>query len=179
MVDTQFLQTLSVVIASTSLTIAAIYYISTLRNTVRARQAAIFSSLQSKMDTPEFWEYYIKIVWEYRSLSYEEYMEQVFSDQKKTSEVMSVISTFNHIGWLVKMGLLDIMAVTGLTFDPITVYDVIMPLLIRFGEEQGRSQEGGYQYYTYLYERIKKRRSSMKPDKYYQINTAKDKEYIS
>ena len=72
---------------------------------------------------------------------------------------MSVISTFYHIGWLVKMKLLDINAVMGFTFDVVAVYDVLIPHLVRFGEEPGTPYNPGhYPYFTYLYDEIKKRR---------------------
>ena len=151
-------QTISVIVASISVTFAATYYISTLRNTYRARQAAIFSSLQSKMDTKEFWEAYIKIVWVYRNMTFEEIMT---ASEGTIGEVMAVVSTFNHIGWLVRMGLLDIKAVTGLSFDIVSVYDVMIPHLIRYGEEGGRSQAASYPYFKYLYDEIKKRREKL------------------
>ena len=75
---------------------------------------------------------------------------------------MSVISTFYHIGWLVKMKLLDVNAVMGFTFDVVAVYDVIMPNLARFGKEQGYPYNPGhYPYFTYLYDEIKKRRETL------------------
>ena len=156
------IQTISFVVAGISVTIGAIYYISTLRSTYRGRQALILSSLQSRIDTPEFWERYIDIVWIYRNMSYEEYRKEVFNDKKKSAQVMSVISTFYHIGWLVRMGLLDINAVMGFTFDVVAVYDVVLPHLIRLGEEQGQPfNEESYPYFTYLYDEIKKRREKL------------------
>ena len=77
------IQTVSFVVAGISVTIAAIYYISTLRNTYRGRQASILSSLQSRIDTPEFWERYIDIVWVYGKMSYEEYKKQVWGNKDK------------------------------------------------------------------------------------------------
>ena len=157
------IQTVSFVVAGISVTIAAIYYLSTLKNTYRARQAMILSSVQSRIDTPEFWERYIDILWVYRDMSYEEYRKEVLESKEKSAQVMSVISTFYHIGWLVKMKLFDINAVMGFTFDVVAVYDVIMPHLARFGEEQGQPYNPGhYPYFTYLYDEIKKRRETLK-----------------
>ena len=157
------IQTVSFVVAGISVTIAAIYYLSTLKNTYRARQAMILSSVQSRIDTPEFWERYIDILWVYRDMSYEEYRKEVLESKEKSAQVMSVISTFYHIGWLVKMKLLDINAVMGFTFDVVAVYDVVMPHLARFGEEQGQPYNPGhYPYFTYLYDEIKKRRETLK-----------------
>ena len=157
------IQTISFVVAGISVTIAAIYYISTLRSTYRGRQALILSSLQSRIDTPEFWGRYIDIVWIYRKMSYEEYRKEVLESKEKSAQVMSVISTFYHIGWLVQMKILDVKAVMGFTFDVVAVYDIVMPYLARFGKEQGQPyQSGTYPYFTYLYDEIKKRREKLK-----------------
>jgi hypothetical protein len=48
------LETLSIVVASAALTVAAAYYILTLRSTYKNRQAMLFSSLQNRMDSVEF-----------------------------------------------------------------------------------------------------------------------------
>ena len=160
------IQTISFVVAGISVTIGAIYYISTLRSTYRSRQALILSSLQSRIDTPEFWERYIDIVFIYSHMSNEEYRKEVFENKKKGAQVMSVISTFYHIGWLVHMGLLDIKSVMGFTFDVVAVYDVVIPHLVRFGEEPGQPINiGNYPYFTYLYDEIKKHRDSLEKEK--------------
>ena len=156
------IQTISFVVAGVSVTIAAIYYLINIRINNRARQAAILSSLQSRIDTPDFWQRYIEILWVYKAMSYEEYREKVLHSKEKSAQVMSVISTFYHIGWLVKMKLLDINAVMGFTFDLVGVYDVVIPHLIRFGEEPGTPfNPGNYPYFTYLYDEIKKHRNKL------------------
>jgi len=156
------IQTVSFVVAGISVTIAAIYYISNLRSTYRSRQALILSSLQSRIDTPEFWERYIDIVWVYGKMSYEEYKKQVWGNKERRAQVMSVISTFYHIGWLVQMKILDIKAVMGFTFDVVAVYDIVMPYLARFGEEQGQPYRADtYPHFTYLVDEIKKRREKL------------------
>jgi len=157
------IQTISFVVAGLSVSLAAIYYLINIRMTNRARQASILSSLQSRIDTPEFWEHYIDIVYVYRHMDYEEFSKKVLKDKRKSAEVMSVISTFYHIGWLVKKKLLDINAVIGFTFDVVVVYDAVMPHLARFGEEQGQPyRPGHYPYFTYLYDEIKKNREVLK-----------------
>ena len=156
------IQTISFVVAGISVSLAAIYYLVNIRMTNLARQAAILSSLQSRIDTPEFWEHYIDILWIYKEMSYEKYSNEVLKNKEKSAQVMSVISTFYHIGWLVKMKLLDVNAVMGFTFDVVAVYDVIMPNLARFGKEQGYPYNPGhYPYFTYLYDEIKKRRETL------------------
>jgi hypothetical protein len=156
------IQTISFVVAGISVTIAAIYYLINIRINNRARQAMILSSLQSRIDTPEFWERYIDIVWVYKEMSYEEFHKKVLQSKEKSAEVMSVISTFYHIGWLVQMKLLDIRAVIGFTFDVVAVYEIVMPHLARFGEEQGQPyRPGHYPYFTYLYDEIKKFRKTL------------------
>ena len=160
------IQTVSFVVAGISVTLAAIYYLLNIRINNRARQAMILSSLQSRIDTPEFWERYIDIVFIYSHMSNEEYRKEVFNNKKKSAQVMSVISTFYHIGWLVHMGLLDIKSVMGFTFDVVAVYDVVIPHLVRFGKEPGQPINiGNYPYFTYLYDEIKKRREALEKKK--------------
>ena len=160
------IQTISYVVAGISVSLAAIYYVINIRMSNRARQAAILSSLQSRIDTPEFWEHYIDIVYVYRHMNYEEFSRKVLSNKKKSAEVMSVVSTFYHIGWLVKKKLLDIHAVIGFTFDVVVVYDAVMPYLERFGIEQDQPfRPGHYPYFTYLYDEIKKYRQTLKKSK--------------
>jgi hypothetical protein len=119
--------------------------------------------VQTRIETPEFWERYIDILWVYKGMSYDEYRKKVFQSKEKSAQVMSVISTFYHIGWLVKMKLLDINAVMGFTFDVVAVYDVVIPHLVRFGEEPGTPYNPGqYPYFTYLYDEIKKQRETLK-----------------
>lgn len=159
-------QTISFIIAGISVSVAAIYYLVNIRMTNRARQATILSSLQSRIDTPEFWERYIDIVWIYRHMDYEEFAKNVLKNKRKSAEVMSVISTFYHIGWLVKKKLLDMNAVIGFTFDIIVVYEAIMPHLARFGEEQGQPYgPEHYPYFTYLYDEIKRYRDTLEKEK--------------
>ena len=156
------IQTVSFAVAGISVTIAAIYYLMNIKINNRARQAMILSSLQSRIDTPDFWERYIEILWVYKQMTYEEYRKEVLQSKEKSAQVMSVISTFYHIGWLVKMKLLDINAVLGFTFDVVAVYDVVIPHLVRFGEEPGTPfNPGQYPYFTYLYDEIKKHRETL------------------
>jgi hypothetical protein len=157
------IQTVSFAVAGISVTIAAIYYLMNIKINNRARQASILSSVQSRIDTPDFWERYIEILWVYKQMTYEEYRKEVLQSKEKSAQVMSVISTFYHIGWLVKMKLLDINAVLGFTFDVVAVYDVVIPHLVRFGEEPGTPfNPGQYPYFTYLYDEIKKHRETKK-----------------
>jgi hypothetical protein len=96
-------------------------------------------------------------------MSYEEYKKQVWGNKERRAQVMSVISTFYHIGWLVQMKILDIKAVMGFTFDVVAVYDIVMPHLARFGEEQGQPYRADtYPHFTYLVDEIKKRREKLR-----------------
>ena len=156
------IQTISIGVAGMSVSLAAIYYLLNIRINNRARQATILSSLQSRIDTPEFWGRYIDIVFVYRLMDYADFRKKVLSDKKKSAEIMSVVSTFYHIGWLVNKKLLDINAVIGLNFDVVIVYDAVMPHLERFGEEQGQPyRPSHYPYFTFLYDEIKKYRKSV------------------
>ncbi len=160
------IQTVSFAVAGISVTIAAIYYLMNIKINNRARQAMILSSLQSRIDTPDFWERYIEILWVYKQMTYEEYRKEVLQSKEKSAQVMSVISTFYHIGWLVKMRLLDINAVLGFTFDVVAVYDVVIPHLVRFGEDPDIPfNPGHYPYFTYLYDEIKKQQQKEKHKK--------------
>ena len=79
------IQTISFVVAGISVSLAAIYYLVNIRMTNLARQAAILSSLQSRIDTPEFWEHYIDILWVYKEMPYEKYSDEVLRNKEKSA----------------------------------------------------------------------------------------------
>jgi len=110
------LQTLSVMIATAGVTIAAIYYIMILRNTIRTRQAQLFMRIYERFYDAEFsrnWNWII-FTWEFTDFDdlWEKYGPD--TDIEATSAFISVARFYEGIGVLVKRKLIDIKLVEDL-----------------------------------------------------------------
>ena len=128
------IQTIGVLATAASVTVAAIYYIFTLRTNQRnlktnleTRQAQLFMQLYDKVSEPEFlinWQAALKAEWS----SFDEYMQKYGYDAYPDSygKLMSVGVTFEGIGVLVKRGLID----------PAMVDDMMSGFIISYWEKQ-------------------------------------------
>jgi hypothetical protein len=126
-------QTIGVLVTATSVTIAAIYYMFTLRinmktqeltlktqqQNLETRQAQILMSLYQRWSEPEFQEAYNEVSeWKWRD--YDDFMEKYgwVSNPGKWSKRMQVAIFFEGLGVLVKRGLID----PGLVDDLMSSY---------------------------------------------------------
>jgi hypothetical protein len=157
-------ETISIVFTGLSVSLAAVYYIMTLRNTQRnqqlqleTRQAQLFSFLMDKMDSVEWWQHYLTIR-DAQDRTYDEWIE-IIRDPLHYGGLMSIVTFFNHIGWLVKKGLIELE----------TVRETMSPNIIRiyentrsgFDEYERRTKTPQrHSYLEFLYEQVK--------DSYYQ-----------
>ena len=64
-------QTISVLVTATSVTVAAIYYIISLRNSNKLRETQVFLQISNYM--ANFTKYYTKFNWSYKFDSFEDY----------------------------------------------------------------------------------------------------------
>ncbi len=135
------LETVSIVVASAALTVAAAYYILTLRSTYKNRQAMLFSSLQNRMDSLEFRRIYRTIAYDLSDKTPSEVLDMTTKNPTLFDEVASVVSFFNHMGWLVRSGLLDIDAVIGNSVNIERFYGIVRPWLDELETRSGVSQE--------------------------------------
>ena len=148
-----------------SLAVGVIYYIMTLQNTRRnqqltleTRQAQLFSFLMGRMDSIEWWTHYGTIR-DAKDRTYDEW-DKILQDPVNDGGISSILAFLNHVGWLVKKGLIDMEIVKENFLEVVvTVHERVMPFLLEYERRSGRPQT--YTHLKYLYEHLK--------DSYYQI----------
>jgi len=102
------LQTISVMLAATSIVIAASYYILTLRNTRLTRQAQLFMQLYQNFTSQDLHKNHIEML-NYEWEDYDDFERKYGSDYNidSYSKRASLWLWFNGIGLLVQKGLVD------------------------------------------------------------------------
>jgi hypothetical protein len=102
------IQTIGVLVTATSVTIAAIYYIITLRSNNKTRQAQLFMQIYSHVQEPEFMKNWNEVM----DRDWKELVESLKAGGAKTPfqnvSWLSVAMYFEGIGVLLKKGLIDI-----------------------------------------------------------------------
>jgi len=152
------------IIQTVGILVGIIYYITIMRNNQRTReteletrQAHLFSFLMERMDNVEWWTHYMTIR-DAQDRTYDEW-EEIFQDPVKDGGNASIIAFLNHVGWLVKKGLIDMEVVVENLREPIVrVHEHMTPYLEEYERRTGRPQP--YTHLKYLYEHVK--------DRYYQ-----------
>ncbi len=126
---------------------------------LETRQAQLISFLIDRMDSVEWWTHY-NTIRDAQDRTYDEW-EEILQDPVIDGGFGSILAFLNHVGWLVKKGLIDIEIIEENPFQSIVVrvYENTMPFLEEFERRTGRPQR--YTYLKYLYEHVK--------DSYYQI----------
>jgi len=152
--------TVSIVIASTSVVLAAIYYVLSLRHQTKLRQTDLVMRLYSILGSMEFWEALTKVMMmEFEN--YDEYRKKYAPSPAGFSEKPEVIALgpvgifFNGVGVLLHMKLIDINLATRL-FGTSTIYtwEKMKPII------EGFRRDGYPQLFSefeYLYDEMKKR----------------------
>jgi hypothetical protein len=160
-------ETVSIVFTGLSVSLAAFYYISTLRNaqksrelTIKAqeqaletRQAQLFMQIHSRITHPEFVQLFFEIFdWEYDD--YEDYVEKYGSDVINRAKSAAIANYFEGVGVLVERGLIDASYVDDLMSGGLMRYwEKVEPFVtedrIRLNWPQS------LEYVEYLYNRVK------------------------
>jgi hypothetical protein len=139
------------------ITVGIVLALLQLRDVNKTRQAELFTALRETMDTTEFWMKYKHIVHDSEGLTQEEREKAVNENPELYGETMSLMSFYQHIGWLVKTGLLDMKAVgDNMALAGISVYEAVMPSIQEFAGRTGRPQL--YENFDYLYKEMKRYR---------------------
>jgi hypothetical protein len=107
-------QTIGVLVTAASVSVAAIYYIMTLRSqqknmkaTLQTREAQLFMMLYSKTSSEEFSRHLINMLtveWN----SYEDFKAKVINDPEKAVSLQVIVAAWEGIGVLVRENLIDI-----------------------------------------------------------------------
>ena len=117
-------QTISIVFAGVSIGLAAIYYIMTLRNQHRSRQAQLFMELYSQFNTSEFNKATDEIFFLWNWTDYDDFMKKYGpeTNMEAWSFWASVFEYFHGVSVLVEQGLIDVHLVYELMSGPILRY---------------------------------------------------------
>jgi hypothetical protein len=107
-------QTIGVLVTAASVTVAAIYYMMTLRSqqknmkaTLQTREAQLFMMLYNKTSSEEFSKHLLNIdstEWS----SYDDFKAKVINDPGKVMSLQVIVATWEGIGVLVRENLVDI-----------------------------------------------------------------------
>ncbi len=125
-------ETISIVFTGLSVSLAAFYYISTLRNaqrtqqlTLETRQAQLFMQIYDRWSSREITE----MEFEFRNWEWDEYddFERKYSDIKSTSLRAVLGKYYEGIGVLIKRGLID----------PTLVDDLMSSAILNYWEKWG------------------------------------------
>jgi len=120
---------------------------------LETRQAQLFSVLIERMDNVEWWRHYLNI----RDLpgkTYDEVEEIIREDPDVYGGFMSILAFLNHVGWLVRKGLIDIQVIREtLRIVVIRVHENTRPILDEYEKRTGTSQR--YIHLEYLYDALK------------------------
>jgi hypothetical protein len=153
-------ETISIVFTGLSVSLAAFYYISTLRNAQRTqqlqletRQAQLFMQIYSRITDPEFTQIFLEISnWEYDD--YEDYMKKYGGDIPTQAKSGAIANYFEGVGVLVERGLIDVSYVDDLMSGGLMRYwEKIAPAIREDRIRQNWPQS--CEYVEYLYNRVK------------------------
>lgn len=100
-------QTISVLVTATSVTVAAIYYIISLRNANKLRETQVFLQVSSYM--ANFTKYYTKFNWAYKFDSFEDYWQKYGPETNpdEWEKQFELYGFYESLGILVKKKLLN------------------------------------------------------------------------
>jgi len=153
------MSTVSIVVASSGVFAAAIYYISQIRHQTRVRQTELIMRLYSDYRSNEFREALIKVA----NLQFEDYEDYVkkygpwFSDEPAHKAMVMVAMYFEGIGILLHRKLID----TNLAYDlfntPITLFwEKMKPVML--GLRRQANDPKVWVWFEYLYNEMLKRK---------------------
>jgi len=168
MVDILLLQTISIVIASAGVFVAAVYYILQIRHQARVRQTDLVMKLYSEYGSKEFLEAYSKFF----SLEFKDYND--FRDKYPKTAFMQtpawietpfwvgyhlVCTFYERVGNLLHRKLINIELVADLMSSYIkNDWEKVKPIVEGMRKEDN---ERYYEWFEYLYNEMKKRRQQL------------------
>jgi hypothetical protein len=103
MVDQVTLQTIGILLTGVSVSIAAVYYTLTLRNTNQTRQAQLFMQIYSRFDDPDWMINWAQVVRQWKWTDYEDWYSKYSPEMDivASAQYGSVAAYFEGIGVLV------------------------------------------------------------------------------
>jgi hypothetical protein len=163
-------ETISIVFTGLSVSLAAFYYISRLRNAQRTqqlqletRQAQLFMQIYSRFDDPSWMQNYVEVVrWDFTD--YEDWLEKYSPevDPKSATKYGSLMAYFEGIGVLVDQDFIDADFVSRLlSSNLINIWEKMGPII----KERRKFMNNPFiwEYVEWLYNRVKKDRLTRQP----------------
>ncbi|MCX6654153.1 MAG: hypothetical protein NTY03_03420 [Candidatus Bathyarchaeota archaeon] len=131
------IQTIGVLVTATSVTIAAIYYIITLRSNNKTRRAQMFMQIYDHWNDDDFskhylniWGYQPKTSWETSFKDFDDFKSRVIENTEKYRSLAVMIRFFEGIGVMVKEGLIDIRLVAlTMAGDTKIFWEMLKPVI--------------------------------------------------
>jgi len=159
-------ETISIVFTGLSVSLAAFYYISTLRNAQKTqqqaqetRQAQLFMQAYNKFIDKEFQQNYMDIVYQHEWDDYDDWWEKYgpATNSGESSKRASVLSYFEGLGVFVEQNLIDIELVSRLgSQNIIWCWEKYSPLWEEYTRRTGSPYT--YEYMGWLYNELKTKR---------------------
>jgi hypothetical protein len=143
-------QTISIVIASCGVLVAAIYYVLQIRHQTKLRQTDLVMRLYSTFGSKEFVDAWARI----ESSKFKNYNEYV--KKYGVGDYAQCATFFEGIGVLLQKKLIDINLVDALFSEPLKFMYERMKPMIEGNREQLHSQRV-FEHFEYLYNEMKKR----------------------
>ncbi len=152
------LQTVSIAIASASVTLAAVYYVFQIRHQTKLRQTDLVMRLYSTFGSKEFQDAWARIESsEFRN--FDEYVKKYGS-----GDYVQCATFFEGIGVLLQKKLIHIDLVDALFAIPLEyVYERMKPLIE--GNKEQFHNPRVFEYFEYLYNEMKKREQKLQQSK--------------
>jgi hypothetical protein len=164
MVDQLTLQTIGILLTGVSVSIAAVYYTLTLRNTNQTRQAQLFMQIYSRFDDSDWLINWAHVVRQWEWTDYEDWYSKYSPEMniEAARQYSSVAAYFEGIGVLVYKNMIDVDIVADLISRWITIFWEKMGPIIK--ERRIRyDNEYVWEWNEWLYNKIKNQQPSRKP----------------
>jgi len=147
------ISTVSIVVASASVVLAAIYYVLQLRHQTKIRQTDIVMRLYSTFDSLEFLEAWHKIFWMPEFKDYDDFVKKLESKRYIASFVLMF---YEEVGILLRRKLIDIGLVDDLLGNSVKQIWEKVRTPMEYVRKIGIDPRA-YENFEYLYNEIKKR----------------------
>jgi hypothetical protein len=152
-------QTISIAIASASIVIAAIYYLSILRHQAKQRQTDMVMKLYATFGSTEFQKAY-QTMMHLGFEDYSDYMKRYGENADVRAAFMTVSVFFEGMGLLVKRKLVGMDLVDDLlSSDILSTWQKMKPLAEGNRKKSARPQ--AWEWFEYLYNEMKKREQKL------------------
>ena len=154
MVDIQLLQTISVLVTSAGLLIAALYYVLQIRHQTKMRQTDLVMRLYTTFGSKEYLEAYTNV----RTMEFKDYND--FEEKYAWTDVSLICVFFEGVGVLLHRELIDIELVDDLFTGPTKIIWNKIRQLVEVTREKA-SYPQLYEWFEYLYNELQKREQQL------------------